>query len=109
MQKNTAKYGVQRCPKKGAGNKQVKMRQNQIKQLGNYHFIGKTLGKGHFGFVEMAVHVLTKTKVYILHIFQAVLAKFYFVLLSYLSARKAVSFQKILKSSEYIMLFITRL
>ena len=44
-------------------NKQVKMRENQIKKLGNYHFVGKTLGKGHFGFVELAVHTLTNIKV----------------------------------------------
>ena len=39
------------------------MRENQIKELGNYHFVGKTLGKGHFGFVELAVHALTNIKV----------------------------------------------
>jgi hypothetical protein len=40
------------------------MRENQIKELGNYHFVGKTLGKGHFGFVELAVHSLTNIKVH---------------------------------------------
>ena len=39
------------------------MKENQIKKLGNYHFVGKTLGKGHFGFVELAVHTLTNIKV----------------------------------------------
>lgn len=41
------------------------MRGNQIKKLGNYHFVGKTLGKGHFGFVELAVHTLTNIKVHL--------------------------------------------
>ena len=39
------------------------MKDNQIKKLGNYIFLGKTLGKGHFGFVELAVHTLTNVKV----------------------------------------------
>ena len=34
-----------------------------IKQIGNYRFLGKTLGKGNFAKVELGEHKLTGVKV----------------------------------------------
>ena len=34
-----------------------------LKQIGNYRFLGKTLGKGNFARVELAEHKLTGIKV----------------------------------------------
>lgn len=53
-----------RYDKTGAEKKQHMMGKKQIKKLGNYLFAGKTLGKGHFGFVELALHTITNIQVY---------------------------------------------
>ncbi|XP_046858781.1 5'-AMP-activated serine/threonine-protein kinase catalytic subunit alpha-like [Xenia sp. Carnegie-2017] len=39
------------------------MKETEIKKLGNYSILDKTLGKGHFGYVKLAVHTLTNIKV----------------------------------------------
>ena len=39
-----------------------------IKQIGNYRFLGKTLGKGNFAKVELGEHKLTGIKVHFINV-----------------------------------------